>query len=172
MLKVISGFITFLSISVFAQSSLTVSATPTNFASNHFGVSCHEWYTGNPVETDLQPISIEIPEVAITNDTSDNFVLAYIEVKFQSADILSGVKTYSMSGDSLNFTFSPKGKPVILQPGQSVGNSCGLRMGGLAVKDNSKTASGTGEISVYGYSDGAKPNKVFGTTTFKWEYQP
>lgn len=168
-----------LSCSKVADSELKISVTP-----NTLNLIDGTWYKCGslPSDADLASMYFTASKVLFKwESTKNRVVIQQLKITLESPDI-SGEKSFSLSGDELIAMFqdfeSPPGSGAITVDPNLSGTQetkCGLRVGGIKLIDENKTAYISATVRLRGVEiDGSGDSvaNVSGETTLNINYEP
>lgn len=160
------------------ESDLKISVTP-----NTLNLIEGTWYKCGslPSDADLATLYFTASKVLFNWENKENrLVVQQIKIRLESPDI-SGEKDFVLSGDELismfqDFESPPGSGAIIIDPNLGVKDTkCGLRVGGIKLTDNDKSAYVSATVRVKGVeidSSGDSVRNVTGETTITVNYEP
>lgn len=161
------------------DSELKISITP-----NTLNLIDGTWYKCGslPSDADLATMYFTASKVLFKwENTKNRVVIQQMKITLESPDI-SGEKSFSLSGDELiamfqDFESPPGSGAIIVDPNLSgtQETKCGLRLGGIKLVDENKTAYISANVRLRGVeidSSGDSVANVTGETTITVNYEP
>lgn len=139
------------------------------------------WYKCGsvPSDADLSGLYFTASRIEFSWTGTNQLVIQQVKVALESGD-LGQTEDVSLSGDELIAMFSTYESPagsgaIVLTPGTADSTDCGLRVGGITLKDKNKSAFINATVKVKGIeidAAGDSVGNVSGEQTITIEYEP